>query len=153
MGKESRITLLFTANGIADSLPAAPVFIKTIQGIWTAIATAVVFYDIVSVHLKSPERAGMEQQKRSILKWKYFVFPNVCNVLCYRLPIRSILQVLFWASFWLYELITSGEVILTHMPLGAIIYLNDWTNQEGNISTAEWNPFFFFIWVLQVVCK
>lgn len=102
------------------------------------------FHGMVSVHLKSPGRAGMEQQKRSTLKWKYFVLPNVCNVLHCRLPIPSISQVPFWASFWLYELITSGEVILTHMPLGAIIYLNDWTNQEGNISTAEWNPFFFF---------
>lgn len=113
------------------------------------------FHGMVSVHLKSPGRAGMEQQKRSTLKWKYFVLPNVCNVLHCRLPIPSISQVPFWASFWLYELITSGEVILTHMPLGAIIYLNDWTNQEGNISTAEWNPFFFFffIWVSQVVCK
>lgn len=102
------------------------------------------FHGMVSVHLKNPGRAGMEQQKRSTLKWKYFVLPNVCNVLHCRLPIPSISQVPFWASFWLYELITSGEVILTHMPLGAIIYLNDWTNQEGNISTAEWNPFFFF---------
>lgn len=144
MGKESRITLLFTANRIADSLPAAPVFIKTNQGIWTAIATVVFFNDIVSVHLRSPGRAGMELQKRSILKRKYFVLPNVCNVLCCRLPIRSISQVPFWASFWLYELITSGEVILTHMPLGAIIYLNDWTNQEGNISTVEWNPLFLY---------
>lgn len=104
------------------------------------------FHGMVSVHLKSPGRAGMEQQKRSTLKWKYFVLPNVCNVLHCRLPIPSISQVPFWASFWLYELITSGEVILTHMPLGAIIYLNDWTNQEGNISTAEWNPFFFFLY-------
>lgn len=107
------------------------------------------FHGMVSVHLKSPGRAGMEQQKRSTLKWKYFVLPNVCNVLHCRLPIPSISQVPFWASFWLYELITSGEVILTHMPLGAIIYLNDWTNQEGNISTAEWNPFFFFFFLYE----
>lgn len=28
-------------------------------------------------------------------------------------------------SFWHYELIMSGEVISTHMPLGVILYLND----------------------------
>lgn len=80
------------------------------------------FYSEVSLQPIRPER---EQQKGSISEAKYFVLPKMNNIWDCRLLIPGISQVLLSGSFWLYELITSGEVIFTHMPSGVIIHLND----------------------------
>lgn len=59
--------MLFTANGIADSLPEAPVFIKTNQGIWKAIATVVVFswHGICTSEKSRKGRNGTAEKKYS----------------------------------------------------------------------------------------
>lgn len=98
------------------------VFTEISCDIWTATATVVIFCNKVSLQPIRPER---EQQKGSISEAKYFVLPKMNNVWGCRLLIPGVSQVPLSGSFWLYELITSGEVILTHMPSGVIIHLND----------------------------
>lgn len=118
MGKESRIVLLRTVKGSADSLPWIPwtrhptaflpisskvwklhwLHLHHPNSTWTAIAAVLFSCGKVAVALIRPDGSGREQQQRRVPSWKCACCPPPSSGRDFscRLPISGISQVLLW---------------------------------------------------------